>query len=110
MLKRENRLSRELFSLTFKQGRRVNKRYINSVYMLNNDFKSVVVVGKKISKKAVQRNLLRRRVYALIKDLKQNSSKTGYFIFLIKPDVVKLTRKNFNEFIKADVKEILDFK
>lgn len=108
MLKRKERLDSKTFSLTFKQGKRINNEHVTGIYFSKNCFKAAVVVSKKIEKKAVKRNFWRRRVYALIREIK--TDKVGYFIFLIKAKGVSLNRKDFNKIIKAEIKEILELK
>ena len=51
------------------------------------------MVGKKVAKKAVVRNTIRRRVYAQIRAVCLAAEVTGVFIILIKPAYTELSRK-----------------
>ncbi len=112
MLKRDERLDKKLFSLTFDQGKRINKNYFSVIFLSQPKFKSVVVVGKKIEKKAVKRNQWRRKTYNLIREVRDSFDlkKTGYFIFLLKANSLKLTKKEFRQMVKIEIKEVLDLK
>ena len=54
-----------------------------------------VVVGKKVSKKATTRNTIKRRIYGLLSDVKKEKAFTGIYIVIVKPELAKLTKKEF---------------
>lgn len=57
------------------------------------DFRLLVIVSKKISKRANKRNLLRRRVHAIFEELKQKNQLPGnvtIVVQVIKKDLVDL--------------------
>lgn len=92
MLAKFNRLSRDKFSQFFKTGRRYNSAFATLIVAPHSNFHGAVVVSKKVSKKAVRRNLLRRRVYAkLYAALKNN--KVGVFIMILKPPFNSLSKQ-----------------
>ncbi len=64
MLAKKHRLTRAEFSKYFKTGKRTNSPIGTLIVSPNKSFHGAVVVGKKVSKKAVGRNVLRRRAYA----------------------------------------------
>lgn len=109
MLKRKERLDSKLFTYTFKQGKRLNKEHITAIFLPETSFKASVVVSKKIEKRAVKRNLWRRRVYSLLREVKSDLGfeKGGYYIFLLKVKGVKLSKKKFKQIVKTQIKEIL---
>lgn len=63
MLAKKYRLNHKEFSLVHKSGRRIFKGSLLFYYLPAKAFKISIVVSKKISKKAVQRNKLRRQIY-----------------------------------------------
>lgn len=89
MLKKTQRLSRTEFTHYFKIGTRSNSEYLTIVRAKAPTFKAAVVVGKKVYKEAVDRNRLKRQVYAKIREL--NSNSTGVYLVLVKPPLAKLT-------------------
>jgi ribonuclease P protein component len=92
MLKKHQRLTRSEFETYFKQGKRFHSEHLTLIYLPHSSFHAAVVVGKKVSKKAVERNHIRRRVYALLYTKKQAHA-TGIIIALIKPSFTSLTKQ-----------------
>ncbi len=66
MLKKNQRLKRDEFEFLLKKGKRIHDRYFVLTYINANETKCGVVVSKKISKKATDRNLIRRRMYSIL--------------------------------------------
>ena len=66
MLKKNQRLKRDEFEFLLKKGKRMHDKYFVLTYINANETKCGVVVSKKISKKATDRNLIRRRVYSIL--------------------------------------------
>ena len=64
MFKKTERLNRTAFSAYFKIGQRYHTDYFTLVHSPAPVKAVAVVVGKKVFKGAVDRNMLRRRVYA----------------------------------------------
>lgn len=82
---RSNKLrSRKDFKHIFQRGARVNGRYFTLHYLANNQKNNrwAVVVSTKVSKRAVRRNRLRRRLSSLLK-ASQNSIKPGYDLVVV---------------------------
>ncbi len=92
MLKKFERLSRTDFELYFKQGKRVHSENITIITAPHQRFHASVVVGKKVSKKAVVRNTLRRRIYSSLYNKKKAGVK-GIFIVITKPKFGLLTKQ-----------------
>lgn len=93
MLKKASRLSRTDFATYFKEGKRLHTDCATLVFHPHPTFHGAVVVSKKVSKLAVTRNTVRRRVYAQLYQLALEH-KTGVFIVLIKPTYSQLTKQS----------------
>jgi len=65
MLKKKQRLSRGEFAHLLKHGKRLHSPYFSLLYTPVEGTKCGLVVGKKIAKKAVERNKLRRKIYTI---------------------------------------------
>lgn len=91
MLAKGQRLSREQFLHHFKHGKRFQSRYATLIVSSCATFHGAVVVSKKVSKRAVARNTLRRRAYAQLYQLAKKSTE-GVHILVLKPDIITLSR------------------
>ena len=69
MLSKNKRISRKLFKENISKKRYFNSKHFSIQVTPLNTARFAVSVSKKISKKAVARNKIRRRVYAMIKKL-----------------------------------------
>ncbi|MEZ4103877.1 MAG: ribonuclease P protein component [Candidatus Paceibacterota bacterium] len=108
MLKKANRLTSALFTKYFKQGKRVNGEYLTVIKHNYTTFLAAVVVGRKVSKWAVKRNLIRRRVYSILEEVKISMDiKNGVFIVLVKPSINNLTKKQFQKLLKEEFGRLL---
>ncbi len=70
MLAVKNRIhGRNVFLRIFKSGKTIRSKYMNLNYspIRGKHFKVAVIVSRKVSKKAVIRNRIRRRIYELIR-------------------------------------------
>ena len=95
MLKKNERLDRPAFSRYFSQGKRIHGSYITNITSPAETFFCSVVVGKKVSKKAHQRNLLKRKLYSLVEVLKKERDLKGVFIIISKPGLAQLSKQAF---------------
>ena len=93
MLAREQRLTKKQFDQYFKAGKRWHFSHCTIIHTPLPTLHGSVVVGKKVSKKAVTRNTIRRRVYAQLRQICEKQNTTGVFIIIIKPTYNELTRK-----------------
>ncbi len=98
MLAKKHRLTRAEFSKYFKTGKRTNSPIGTLIVSPNKSFHGAVVVGKKVSKKAVGRNVLRRRAYAQLYS-KFKESNSGIYILILKPAIANLTRQQQHQSI-----------
>ena len=93
MFKKNERLGRADFSQYFKVGRRFQSPSLTLVYTPRVSLKTAVVVGKKVSKRAVVRNRTRRRLYSTLRRFSDTEHLTaGVFIIITKPVAGTLSR------------------
>ena len=89
MLAKKARLTTSQFNQYFKDGKRFYGTYVQVVYTPLSTFHGSVVVGKKVSKKAVDRNRLRRRLYGVLYQLHKRDNLSGVHVVLVKPTALK---------------------
>jgi ribonuclease P protein component len=106
MLAKPQRLSRVQFSSFFKSGKRKHAEVATVIYTPYPTFHGSVVVSKKVAKKAVDRNKIRRQIYSQLYLLKKQTY-TGVFIVLVKPGFVTLARKQALEQTKTLIEGIV---
>lgn len=82
---KRDRLTTTLFKHFFKTGKRFHGRYCTLVYTPHDTRKISVVVGKKVYKRAVDRNRLRRQLYSIVSSYTKEHNCTGVFQCLVKP-------------------------
>lgn len=85
MLPKKNRVTTAEFNQYFTTRKRVHGTYVQILYTPSTEFKAAAVVGKKVYKKAVDRNKLRRRMYHILAEQKKQLSITGVFLCIAKP-------------------------
>ena len=104
MLPKNQRLGRAAFAQVFAAGSRIHDPHATVVYRLDASFKAAVVVSKKVAKKAHERNLVRRRFYTIIRNIiDSNRNIKGEYIFIIKPTIKNLSKKEFKSLITLEV-------
>jgi len=107
MLAKSQRLTKKEFDQYFKTGKRFHFTHCTIIYTPLPTIHGSVVVGKKVSKKAVTRNTIRRRVYAQLRSVCTEHNSTGVFIIIIKPAYMQLTRKAALEDIKKHIADVI---
>jgi ribonuclease P protein component len=107
MLKKSNRLSRTEFSEYFKTGKRYHFDHVTVVYSPAQTFLCAVVVSKKVSKGAVRRNTLKRRVYTRLAKFQKEDAATGVFIILLKPSFNSVVRTAADELVHKSIAAVL---
>ncbi len=106
MLKKKERLTKKEFDRFFSIGKRIHSPALTLLYTPDETFHGAVVVGKKIYKKAVDRNRLRRRLYnALYKEIKE-AGITGVFIILVKSGTIGLDSQEQRQAISDSLKTV----
>lgn len=83
MLAKKERLSRDAFNRFFSIGKRLSAPSCTLVYAPHTTFHGAVVVSKKVAARAVKRNMLRRRLYALLYKYKERGA-TGVYIVILR--------------------------
>lgn len=91
MLAKTQRLNRIEFTKHFTAGKRFHSPVATLIVSPHSTFHGAVVVSKKVSKKAVERNTLRRRAYAQLYQLSKNNV-SGVYILILKPAIKALAR------------------
>ena len=107
MLSKASRLTTKQFDQYFKVGKRFHFTHCTIIYSPLDQVPGSVVVGKKVSKKAVTRNAIRRRVYAQLRLGIEKYSATGVFIIIIKPAYTDLLRKAALADIAAHIAQVI---
>lgn len=96
MLPKKNKLKKKTdFKKVFDKGKYYGSSFI-SLKALKNDLEYSrfgVIVGSKISKKAVERNKIKRRIENSIKETKKNID----IVIMVKPEILKKTYKEIKE-------------
>lgn len=93
MFSAKERLSRPAFADHFKTGRRFQTPALTLVYSPFTQLQVSAVVGKKVSKLAVGRNRIRRRMYAAMRRFFEASGvKNGAYIVIAKPSAATYDR------------------
>lgn len=101
MLKKAHKLNTSEFKEVFNFGKTIkNPLFIIKYKKSKKPFaRFAVVVSKKISKKAVDRNLLKRRVYSAIQEVYTTFSVFDY-IFILSSEVKDIQYKDLLENLK----------
>ena len=93
MFSAKERLSRTAFTEYFKVGRRFQTPLLTLVYSPAPTLKVSTVVGKKVSKLAVGRNRIRRRLYAgMRRSFTETGITSGSYIVIAKPAAAGYSR------------------
>ncbi len=107
MLAKKERLSRGEFSSFFKTGKRFHSDVATIVFSPTPTLHGSVVISKKVFKRAVDRNLARRRVYAQLKAIMKHNNQTGVYIVILKPPYKQLTKAQSSVEIKTLIERTL---
>ncbi|NCN12031.1 ribonuclease P protein component [Candidatus Kaiserbacteria bacterium] len=93
MFKKSERLNRFEFTYFFKIGKKYRFPYFTITYYPSTVRKVAVVVSKKVAKSAVQRNLLKRRITAILYSEVIKNKFMGILIIIVTPPYSSLTRQ-----------------
>ena len=85
MLKKKERLNKKDFNRFFSSGRKYHSTNLQIIFTVTEDFHGAVVVGKKVYKKAVSRNRLRRQLYNILYRYSREHELKGVYIIITKP-------------------------
>lgn len=103
MLKKQNRLkNKKDFDLVFKKGRSVFSEILGIKFLKNslNINRFGVIVGLKVSKKAVERNLIKKQIKNILRSEDVFLRKGNDFVIITLP---KIKNKKFKE-IQLEIK------
>ncbi|MEY2665459.1 MAG: Ribonuclease [Candidatus Parcubacteria bacterium] len=103
MLKKADRVSRTDFESHLKGGKRFHCDYATLIFQPSKTFQGSVVVSKKVSKKAVERNTIRRRIYAMLYTQKK-ADRVGVYMVMVKPPYQTLTKQA----AQAQMKQLIE--
>ncbi len=103
MLPKKQRLNRTAFTQYFKVGKRHHTSYLTLIIAPCEGFKCAVVVGKKVAKKAHDRNRIRRRLYELIRHSYGEVDWPRALIVVAKPAIIKLSKKQFTTELTKEI-------
>ncbi len=106
MLKKKERLTKKEFDRSFSSGKRVHSPLFTLIYNKADDFHCAVVVGKKVYKKAVARNRLRRQVYGIVYRLSRSEDLRGVYMILIKPAAAQVAQTELRSEIQKLINKV----
>lgn len=92
MLAKNRRIPRKLFKPLLESKQYFNSEHFALRVALSHETRVAVSVSKKISKKAVVRNKIRRRVYSIMGDL-VSSLHAGLYLIMAKSGSAKIKEK-----------------
>lgn len=93
MLKKSARLTKAQFDQVFSIGKRFHTPHFQIIYTRSSNFHGSVVVGKKVYKNAVDRNRLRRQLYAALYRFTQPHQLSLTYIVVAKPGLAKVPQR-----------------
>jgi ribonuclease P protein component len=108
MLPKRERLTRTQFDHFFAVGKRLHSPLVQVIYTESPEPHGSAVVGKKVAKRAVDRNTLRRRMYALLYPYLKNASNKKTVILVAKKGALETSRKEFAEQLGKLLQKIYD--
>jgi ribonuclease P protein component len=107
MFKKTNRLTKVEFSEFFKKGKKNHFPNLTIITYPSTKTKVSVVVGKKVAKSAVRRNIIKRRIYAVLRSVSNKKDSFGVVIIVVKPGYNSLSRKTAEEFLQESIAQVI---
>ena len=90
MLQKSERVTRSEFLRLYKAGKKLHSKHLTVSISPTPGFHGSVVVSKKVSKRAVIRNTIRRRIYSELRSLRSCSPAT--YIVMVRPPYADLSK------------------
>jgi len=106
MLKKKERLTKKEFDCSFSTGKRYHSPTLQLIHEPTSDFHGAAVVGKKVYKKAVDRNRLRRKMYGVLYRYHKEHSLKGTFILIAKPAIKNVVKNEFSQKIEDSLQRV----
>jgi len=106
MFLKAHRLDRASFAAVFATGTRHHFPCHTLIVSPAPQVQAAVVVGKKVSKLAVQRNLIKRRIYARLRTELAMVTTPVAVIVLTKPCYAQLSRKAADESLRKSIAQV----
>ena len=103
MLGKSERVSRTTFSTYFRSGRRFQSPHVTLIYTPAPTSKGAVVVPKKVARRAVVRNRLRRRLAHTLTESAVFTTHPGVYIIIAKAGAPQCPRRE----LRAELTELL---
>ncbi|MDP3874992.1 MAG: ribonuclease P protein component [bacterium] len=100
MLPKNRRIPRKLFISLLESGKHFNSKHFSLRVTSSDKVRVAVSVSKKISKKAVVRNKVRRRAYSAVRSLIPNLT-NNLFLLVAKPGAEKIKGKELENELKS---------
>ena len=100
MLPKSSRIPRALFKSLLESRQYFNSEHFSLRVASSDTVRVAVSVSKKISKKAVIRNKIRRRVYSAFRNI-ISTLKPGLYLIVAKPKAQKVKGKELEEFYEC---------
>lgn len=107
MLKKKQRLTTKEFDHVFSNGKRYHSPTLQLIHSSSDTFHGSAVVGKKVFKKAVDRNRLRRRLYGVLYRYQKEQPLSGTFIFIAKPKLKEVEKEGFTQEVESLLQQAL---
>ena len=108
MLSKDKKINTQLFKEVLNKGKTHHFTYFSVKTLKSpvneNKSKFTIVVSKKIVKKAISRNLIRRRFFNIIKDIYKDFPTPYAFIFFLKKEGKELNYKDLKKEIEIILK------
>lgn len=103
------RVSSSLMNEVLRSGKSLHGRFFSLKFKKSEkELRFSVVISKKVKSKAAARNLLKRRIYAVISDLFKNNLQKGFFVIFCLPPSDKLQFSEMKEKITALFNETIE--
>lgn len=109
MLKKKERLTKKEFDRSFSVGKRTHSPTVQLIYEPTDAFHGAAVVGKKVYKKAVDRNRLRRRMYGVLYRYHTEHPLMGTYILIAKPALKEVQKSEFTQQIENVIKQAQNY-
>jgi len=106
MLAKKERLSKSDFSRFFSSGKRLHSPLFTLIFSPHKTSHGSVVVSKKVARRAVDRNRMRRRIYDMLRGHLRGGAPAGVYILLVKKAALSATYDELKEALDDLIKKV----